>query len=305
MALELLAGPIAITDASGNVLTPANGDFAFYDDGLGLCSYDSTLGGYCIVQLDGRAYLRSNKTRAHRYAIDLQRPGEYLAHDSLAEDALYIFEKRAGVVGALLLDGGTNFVVDIQARAVDRYLNVLNNAVRFKPLDNSGSWTNEATLTGAGSGKPTLSRTRIDGVLCLVYSGGLVVFYDAIAKAQYSGNATIGANAGAWYSPKHNVFVAMAANQLKVFANAVRPSALSNPVAETPLAKGKVSRVKVRLTGAAGEACADETIAWSMTGAGSLAFSQSQTGADGWAYNDYRAPVVSIGSATINAEARF
>lgn len=305
MALELLAGPFAIADAEATVLTPSNGQFAFYDDALGLCTYDATLGGYCIIQLDGAAYLRSDSDRANRYTVDLQRPGEYLVHESLDEGKLYLFDKRAGVFGALLLSGGTNFVHDIQARALDRYLNVLNNSVRFKPLDNSGSWTTEATLSGAGSGAPAVSRTRVEGVLCLVYTDGQVVYYDVNAKAQHAGGAAIGANSGAWYSPKHDVFIALVANQVRVFANAVRPAALSNPVAETPLTKGKVSRVKVRLTGSAGEACANELIGWSMTGAGSLANSQSSTDADGWSYNDYRAPVTGLGSATINAEARF
>ena len=305
MALELLAGPFAVTDALGTVLLPENQQFAFYDDALGLCSYNATLDGYCIIQLDGRAYLRSNAARANRFVVDLQRPGEYLVHESLDEGMLYLFDKRAGVFGALLLSGGTNFVRDIQARALDRYLNVLNNAVRFKPLDNSGSWTTEATLSGTGSGYPAVSRTRIDGVLCLVYTDGQVVYYNVNAKAQHAGGAAIGANSGAWYSPKHDVFIALVANQVKIFANAVRPAALSNPVAETPLTKGKVSRVKVRLTGADGEACANELIGWSMAGVGSLANNQSTTDADGWSYNDYRAPVIGLGSATINAEARF
>ena len=191
MALELLAGPFAVTDALGTVLLPENQQFAFYDDALGLCSYNATLDGYCIIQLDGRAYLRSNAARANRFVVDLQRPGEYLVHESLDEGMLYLFDKRAGVFGALLLSGGTNFVRDIQARALDRYLNVLNNAVRFKPLDNSGSWTTEATLSGTGSGYPAVSRTRIDGVLCLVYTDGQVVYYNVNAKAQHAGGAAI------------------------------------------------------------------------------------------------------------------
>lgn len=305
MALELLAGPFAIADEEANVLTPSSGQFAFYDDALGLCTYDADLGGYSIIQLDGTAYLRSDTDRANRYAVDLQRPGEYLAHESLAEGKLYVFDKRAGVFGDLLLSGGSNFVRDLQVRASDRYLNVASNAVRFKPLDNSGSWTTEATLINAGSGAPTISRSRIDGVLCLAYADGHIVYYDVFASEQSAGGANIGANSGAWYSAKHNIFVALVSHQIKVFANAVRPATLSNPAADTALTKGRVSRVKVLLLGSNAEACADEIVEWSMTGSGSLAEAQSVTDADGWAYNDYRAPVTSTGSATINAQVQF
>jgi hypothetical protein len=305
VALEVLAGPFAIVDGEANVLVPSIGQLAFYADGLGLCTYDASLGGYCIIQLDGTTYLRSDTLRPNQYTIDLQRPGEYLAHDSLFEAALYLFDKRAGVFGELVLSGATNFVVDIQVRASDRYLSVAGSAVRFKPLDNSGSWTSEATLVNAGSGAPTISRTRIDGVLCLAYANGAIVYYDAIAKEQKAGAAAIGANNGAWFSPKHNIIVALVDYEVKVFATVPRPAALSNPVVETALTRGKVSRVKVQLTGADGEVCANEIIAWSMTGDGELAYSQSTTDSNGWAYNDFRAPVTGAGSATINAEARF
>jgi hypothetical protein len=305
VALETLAGPLAIVNAAGTPLTISNGAAAFYDDALGLCTYSAALGGYSIVQLNGKTYMRCETSRANRYTLDLQRPGEYLVHASLFEDALYTFDKRAGVFGELLLSGGTNFVLDLQVRAADRYLNVLNNAVRFKPLDNSGSWSTEATLTDAGSGQPTVSRTRKAGVLCFVYTDGHVVYYDTVNKAQSAGKARLGTNSGAWYSPKRDVFVAIVSNQLKVFANAIRPAALSNPVAVTPFTRGKVSQVKVQLTGSTAEPCPGEIIEWSMTGVGSLAAAQSVTDADGWAYNDYLAPADGVGSATIDAMVQF
>jgi hypothetical protein len=305
VALELLAGPTTIVNAAAATLTPSNGAAAFYDDAVGLFAYDVPSGGYIVAQLNGQAYLRSNIGSAPKYVLDLQRPGEYLAQQGPAWQKLYVWDKRAGVFGDLLLSGGINFVVDLQARAADRYLNVLNSAVRFKPLDNSGAWTTEATLTNAGSSQPTLSRTRQTGVLCLAYADGHIVYYDAIAKAQASGWANIGANSGAWYSPKHNIFVAIAANKLKVFAYAVRPAALGNPQAIAALTRGKVSRIKAQLTGSNGEACAGEIIEWSMSGDGALTAAQSETDQDGWAYNDFLAPATSSGGATINAQVRF
>lgn len=303
--LELLAGPFAVTNGGGATITPSNGASAFYDDALGFCCYNGTLGGYAIAQLDGVAYLRSAQARANRFTLDLQNPGKYLVHASLFEDALYTFDKHAGTFGELLLSGGTNFVHDLQARASDRYLYVLNNAVQFKPLDGTGSWTTEATLTNNGSGTPTLSRTRVNGVLCLAYDDGHIIFYDTIEREQRAGAARIGANSGAWYSPKHDVLVAIVSNQIKIFANAVRPAALSNPVAVSALTQGRVSRVKVQLTGAQSETCEGEIIEWSVTGVGSVALVQSETDADGWAYNDYLAPVSGTGSATIQAEVKF
>ena len=303
--LELLAGPYAITNGGGAAITPDNQRRAFYDDALGLCLYDATLDGYAIAQLDGTAYLRSAQSRGWLFTLDLQQRGEMLVHYSIAEEELYTFNKHAGTIGELLLSGGTNFVVDLLARATDRWLNVLNSAVRFKPLDNSGSWTTEATLTHAGSGTPTLSLTANHNVVCLIYLDGHIVFYDFVAKVQVNGWANLGANSGAWHSPAHDIFVAIVSNQIKVFANAVRPAALSNPVAVTALTQGRVSRVKVQLLGAQSEACAGELIDWSVTGVGSLAAVQSVTNADGWAYADYLAPVSATGSATINAQAQF
>jgi hypothetical protein len=304
VALETLAGPLAIVNAAGTPLTISTGAAAFYDDALGLCTYSAALGGYSIVQLNGKTYLRAELQIAPKYVLDLQRPGEYLAQGP-ASEKLYVFDKRAGVFGELLLSGGTNFVVELQVRASDRYLNISGTAVRFKPLDNSGSWTTEATLTDAGSGQPAVSRTRKAGVLCFVYTDGHVVYYDAVNKAQSAGKARLGTNSGAWYSPKRDMFVAIVSNQLQVYANAIRPAALSNPAAVTPFTRGKVSQVKVQLTGSNAEACAGEIIEWSMTGAGSLAAAQSETDADGWAYNDYLAPADGVGSATIDAQVQF
>jgi hypothetical protein len=263
------------------------------------------LGGHAIAQLDGVAYLRAVQARENQFTLDLQHYGERLIHASLFEDELYTFDKQAGTFGELLLSGGTNFVHDLQARAIDRYLYVLNNVVYFKPLDASGLWMPEATITNAGSGKPTFSLTTDRDVLCFAYPTGPIVFYDVAAKAQASGRGYIGANSGAWYSPKHDVFVAIISNSIKVFANAVRPATLSNPVAISALTQGRVSRIKVQLLGANAEACVDEIVEWSMTGSGSLADGQSETDAEGWAYNDYLAPVTSTGSATISAAVKF
>lgn len=315
--LELLSGPNAIyrglapgspVDALTDV---AETQRAFYDDSLGLCSYSLTLGGYCIVQLDGAAYLRSDQARANVFTLDLQQPGEWLIHASLFEDALYEFDKRAGTFGALVLSGATGDMSNIHVRAADRYLSALSGFVQFRPLDLSAAFVTEATLTGAGSGRPTWSRTRDANVLALVYTGGELVYYDVAAQAQAAGGGNLGANAGAWYSVKHDVFVALASDAVKVFANAVRPASLSNPAAVDAIVQGRVSQVRVRLLGADSDACAGELVNWSITaGDGSLKHAQSETDADGYAYNDYIAPVSGgagspFGSVTIQAQVAF
>lgn len=290
----------------------ATGMSAFYDDSLGICSYSGTLGGYCLAQLDGIAHLRSYQPRANRFSLDMQRAGQWIVHASLFETALYEFDKSAGTFGALILDTGvTSDMTNLCVRATDRYLEVINGVVQQRPLDLSTAASTEATLTGAGSGRPTVSRTRAADIIALAYNDGPVLYYDVAAQAQASGSANLGANDGAWYSPKHDIFVAIASHAVKVFANAVRPSSLANPVAVSPLTQGRVSQVKVRLLGSNADPCVGELVDWSITaGSGSLAEAQSTTDADGYAYNDYIAPVSGgagspFGSVTIQAQVLF
>jgi hypothetical protein len=139
----------------------------------------------------------------------------------------------------------------------------------------------------------TGTRTLDDNVLAIAHENGTIIYYDVEAAAQVGGVSYIGSNQGAWYSPKHDVFIARTtASELKVYASAVRPSSLSNPVAVSAIAQGRVSQVRVRLLGANSDACEGELVAWSLT-AGSVALpvAQRTTDADGYGYNNYLAPV--------------
>jgi hypothetical protein len=295
-----------LTDTANNVS-------AFYDDSLGWCSYSGSLGGYCITQLDGATYLRSYQPRANKFAIDMQRPGEYVIHSSLFEDALYEFDKRAGLAGTLILSGAVAAFGQAQVRAADRWLYVLATQLQSRPLDFSGAWTTETSLTGTSGSLATWSRTRAPNVLAIAHENGTIVYYDVNAQAQVGGVSHIAANQGAWYSPKHDIFVARtAAHEIKVYANAVRPSSLSNPaVVTTALTQGRVSSVRVRLLGSNSDACEGELVDWSITaGSGSLALAQSTTDEDGYAYNDYIAPVSGgagspFGNVTIQAQVLY
>lgn len=294
---------------TGDVLTDVSSGIAmaaFYDDGLGLCSFSAILGGYCLVQLDGTAYLRSAQARANRFALDMQRPGEWIIHASLFEDAMYEFHKVPGTLGPLVISTGvTADMSNLLVRCEDRYLEVISGNIQFRPLDLSAAAVTEAVMS-AGSGRPTASRTRAPNVIALAYSTGPVVYYDVVNRVQVGTVSNIGTNDGAWYSLKHDIFVAMLTHQIKVFANTVRPASLSNPAALTTVAQAHVSEVRVRLLGANADACASELVNWSITvGSGALKLAQSETDANGYAYNEYVAPVGTTGSVTIQAQVLF
>lgn len=316
MALELVSGPNTIYDfqVSGSPLIPltvSTGQNAFYTDGIGLCTYSAST--YWVVQLDGTACARGYQLSSYPFTLDLLRPGEYIVHPAVFDDRIYEFDKRSGTIGDLIINTGIiGDLYQITVRASDRYLQIVNSLVRYRPFNLSAAFVNEATLTGAGSGLATVSRTANERVLAVVWPSGEVLYYDVVAKAQVSGSANIGVNVGAWYSLKHDIFVALStANTMKIFANAPRPSSLSNPVAITPLTQGRVSQVRVRLLGSNNEACPDELVDWSITaGVGALVRAQSTTDASGYAYNDYVAPVTGgagspYGNATIQAQVLF
>lgn len=282
---------------------------AFYDDSLGLVSYSPTLGGYCLVQLDGTTHLRSAQNRGNRFTLDLQRAGGWIMHDSLFENALYLLNKNAGTFGDLVIDTGvTADMTNLLVRCSDRYLEVISGTLSARPLDLSTSAATEATLTNAGTGRPTVSRTKAANVVALVYPNGPIVYYDVVARAQAQGSANIGANDGAWYSVKHDIFIAIASHAVKVFANAVKPASLSNPSAVDSIVQGRVSKVRVRLLGANADPCVGELIDWSITaGLGALASTQSTTDEDGYAYNEFIGPLTGgsgspFGSVTIQAQ---
>ncbi|WP_042886352.1 hypothetical protein [Cupriavidus necator] len=307
MALELLAGPFNIV-ANGSLVTdPSAGGSALYDDDIGLYTFSFAKGGLHVVQLDGHAYLRAAQARANAFALDLQNPGEYLVHDSSEESRLYKFNKRAATFGDLVLGSeATGYVVGAQVRTPDRYLHFAGTNVQSKPLTLVGSWAYEASLSGAAIGdSATISRTRDTNVLAVAFGNGTVVFYDWVKKTQVGGVAFIGANVGAWYSPRHDIFVALVGAQLTVFASSPRPATISDPVAVTPLAKGRASSIKTRVLGSNSEPCKDETVDWALIGPGALELLQSATDSNGWAWNTYIAPNAAGGMPTITAEVKF
>lgn len=314
--LELLAGPFDIIDLDGNPVgadDPLQVEDFYYDDDLGLMFSEGQLTETIwIIQLDGTAACRSMWFA--RFIPDIQNEsiGRYLATDPPYENHLYTYSKKNGVYTETLLTiAGVTPLKDIQVRADERYLGIKSSSpdkVRWSALDMSTQDTEEATLTGNGTGRPVWSRTRDLDIMALAYANGNIIFYDHIQKQQAAGASFIGDNLGAWYSARHNIWVKLTTSyQLEVYANAPRPSSLSNPAGDQPL-RGRMTTYTVQLLGAQSEPCVGELINWSLGGgdAGELKHTQSTTDANGNASIDYFAPVVgALGSVTIKAEFKF
>lgn len=314
--LELLAGPFDVKDLDGNILdmdSPSQVEDFYYDDDLGLMFSEGwQTETIWIIQLDGTATYRSMWFA--RFIPDIQNEsiGRYLATDPPYENHLYTYSKKNGVYTETLLTiAGVTPLKDIQVRADGRYLGIKSsspNKVRWSALDMSTQDTEEATLTGNGTGRPAWSRTRELDIMALAYQNGNIIYYDHVQKQQASGASFIGDNLGAWYSSRHNIWVKLTTSyQLEVYANTPRPHSLSNPTGDQPL-RGRMTTYSVQLLGDLGEPCAGELINWSL-GAGSpgeLKHTQSTTDANGNASIDYFAPVVDpLGDVTIKAEFKY
>ena len=298
--LELLAGPFPVVDGAGDAVSLSEGQFdqtALYDDATGLASYSADLGGFCVTQIDGTTYLRSAMTRANSYVLDL--PGnDWLLISALFNDLIYTLNKATGVLGTVLLDGeDVNSVIDILARAPDRFITVARQKVRARPLDLSSAFSDEYTLSGpptSGTSQATLSRTKNTDVLCITYATGQVVYYNWRTLAQVGGVSYLPTNTGAWYSAKHDVFVVLTGtttNAISIYANAAIPAAISAPAAAPTLKRGRRSTISVTVTGANGEPCKGELIDWALDGPGTLLAEQSETDESGVASAGYVAPL--------------
>jgi hypothetical protein len=315
MALELLAGPFTVRDADDNTISVSEdvggGPVSQYDDLLGLVVY-SDLGGYCTVQLDGVAHLRSAAPRANLYLLDLTTLADWIFVEGLFMDKAYGFDRKAGTFDfdGLILDapGVAAGFSGIRAMTADRWLGATGPQVRAWPLDLSDTYTVEATLSGApASGIASFSRYKKSTQVCLIYRTGEVLFYDFESMEQLTGKAYVGANNGAWYSPKYDVFVVLTGtttNAVSIFASRPRPASITDPVA-TAVTKGHVSTVAVSVLGADDEPCPGEVIEWSIDGPGYLSAARSTTDDDGVAEVLYAAPFATSPSPTITATLRF
>lgn len=304
MALELVAGPFPLQTLAEVAVTDLEIAFkkASYDDAIGVFAYSAVMAGLCVIQLDGTVCLRSKQNRANGIALDLQEQNGFLIHDSLFENGIRKLHtgSMTGDITAIFEDEATNFVESVHVRCADRYLKFGSGTIQYKPLDLTGSWTTECTIsrTSGFSSHQNVSRTKKKDILAFVYDTGEVIFYNHVLKQQLPEHSYIGVNAAAWYSPKYDIYVALQSDDtVVIYANEVAPATLSDAEAITPITRGQVSKVKVQLLGSNSEPCVGELVNWSVSGAGTLLASQSKTDADGYAWNSC---VVSP-SATVSA----
>lgn len=307
--LEQLAGPFDFRDENGAALSAGAGDETVWDDDVGLISH-MMIGGqpcYTVSQLDGMTHIRSTYDRARALVHDV--PGAaLLAKLWLARDALLVFDKAAGTYGATITSGGTNYVNDLMARVPDRYLRARYSRIDTMTFAAPNVLTPEFTFLGGLGTDATISRTEEHDVLCVVWSEpGVVTHYNYVTKQEVRARQYLPAgHKKAWYSPRHKIFIVLDADRrLRVYATTVRPEAISAPESLTPLARGRKSILRARLTGSNGEACPHEHIAWTLDGPGLLGAAQTLTDADGYAEVDYYAPLDLPASPAITAGMTF
>lgn len=312
MALELLAGPISFS--VDGVSLPTWGAYyqQTYIQGIGLISLgvnpSGQPGGTYVAQLDGAAMFRSPFAWGAGSLIlvpDLRKDtgiamwdGNYSDFDAIA-CAPYPTPWLTTAAGASVAS----------CVLPDRFLKIVWDKALWSGLTDSVNYVEEyAFTTNPPTGDATVSRTNKPGVICLAWRAeGQIRFYDTVNRIQVGETIYLGESFDAcWYIRKWDIFLTLESNQLKVFANVVRPSSLSNPVALSAIAPGLVTQMQVRLLGAQNEPCVGEIINWAITsGDGFLVASQSETDENGYAQIGYACPVGSSGSATIAAEVDF
>lgn len=323
MALELLAGPFTIKALDG---VPVDGATLSSVTQRG---YDEDVGFMCnssaktyTVSMDGIGVVLSDTDKVS-YCIDLSDyplrvSRKYQVVDTLFEDKVYKYNKYAGVrQGLPVYSGGTLDTYNIRIKLPDRYLGVINGGVYFKPLSLTppsvngtleatvvkGTWAGAATLSQI----PTVSVTRDLAVLAFAYIDGQIVYYNHVTKAQVGRVDMIGANKGAWYNERHNIWVKWGTDdKISVYAVTPVPYSITTPAGAAPL-KGKTQVYSVTVKGQHEELVTDELIDWTLSGGsvGSLERAQSKTSSLGVASIRYIAPTNTVGSATLIAELRF
>lgn len=344
--MQLLSGPNTVDRVDDlRLVIPAAPGSAFWDDEMGLCvigdytTIDDTFGygpNYFVAQMDGTAGARG---KAEHGAILLDMSGDATAYEfnifntyfdadlGTAVGDVLGFDKRTGTYEdkRIAKNAGLFSYQAPHVRLNDRLLRIAGPSIYKRALDGSDlDWVLENTLTPTSSldpiydypGVPQVSRTKHDGVVAIIYPAGGVLYYNVNTGVQVSTwVGRIGVNDAAWYSARHDVFVAMTKlsadgfytdSELRIYANAVLPYSIVGPVAAGLLTNGQVTQVHVRLLGEQNEPCVNELVEWSITaGDGALTVAQSVTDADGYAYTSYVAPVYAGVDPTIQAEVEF
>src|SRR6266705_5336966 len=304
MALEVLYGPVDIT-VDGVAVAGMGAGFTWLQ-GIGfLTVLDPTGGsyGFYAVQMDGAAQLRSDMSVGLVPVLDLRSARGLAVSDT---SSLYNFNWIAGYPDATaLLTPGVS-TAGIAVITVDRYLK-FSSGTPMQALEspNGVTFTAEYTFpTPAGYTFVNVSRGRTPTEVCITYTNGSLGqlrFYDVSLKKQIGETLYIGESFDScWYVPKYDVFVEIKNKQVKILANSINPSTLSNPTAITAVTAGRVSKLRVQLLGAQSEPCVGELVNWSIaSGSGSLSVPQSVTDVSGYAYADLIEAIGTSGSVVV------
>jgi len=141
-----------------------------------------------------------------------------------------------------------------------------------------------------------------------------IVTYDWQKRVEVLPRISLGIGAETvLYSPKWDIFISLHENtgnqELRIWSHEGEVSALTAPVALTPITAGNVSRITTTLTDDVGVGLPGRLIDWSITvGNGDLlgpTTPQSTTDEDGLAFIDYRALITGGVDPTIQASVTF
>jgi hypothetical protein len=312
--LELLAGPYSRLLSDGSA--PPDVSAMFWDDRLGIANWSRTGGSsYAITQLDGSAFTRAAAPTTMSHFILNQSTADWIFADQF-QRSVYYFDSNAGVIGdSLGFYGPVSSLADARILCSDRWLAAYKYSdgtfkVRSKALDLSGSWVDEAVITGATgtNGVSSVSKTSKNDEFYFTSIGGFSVKYNVTTK-QFDASTVsfMPTNKFCWYSPKLNVFVLVDANsKIQIYAATPKPNTISNPAAVGSFLRGQINTVRVRLLGSNNEPCPNELVNWMLTsGSGNLLTAQSTTDSSGYASAKYLAPLTGGSAPVIQAEVRF
>lgn len=316
MLSVVASNPIVAVD--GESLALAGNARAIWHEGIGLVALSeypaSTYPGELYaVQLDGKAVRLGGQraTGAHSW-------GGFGWGVATSEDASERFvAARAAVGWQRMILPATMPTGELHAgssSAQYSFAILPDRAIRYAVgrIDVSGwetvSATIEATLdTGGGTGAfgalapADLSAGR-SRWWAIDLPTGRVRLYDAIAKAEIAGYRTRLDDALdlASYSRKHDLFVAVKAGSLLVYAHEPVAATVEAPTVSAPIRAGSIRTVSARLLGADGEPCADRVITFTAT-AGAFERASTATDAAGTASAIYCAPFEGVSAVTVTA----
>jgi hypothetical protein len=330
MALKLLQGPIDFTpeptepDWVGIDVTYEEGVQTMWLDDIGIIGPPEIALGFAamtVTNLDGVFSPRSfgqGITSGSRITYDYHT-NKLLYWDNSINIPHTIEPLTGAIYNGIAESLGTT---QPSTRVPDRWLRVLGaSTIQYAPLTDT---TNSFVAEYVFSPSPSFSTgfcvvSPGPGTTVFIHSGradanGTICQYDWLNKTEVLPRRYVGATYEAvFYSRKFDIFIGWDFDplntdlgQLFIWANEFEPTALSAPVAVTPITQGRVSTIQTTLTDSEGQPVPDRRIDWSITvGNGTLSTTQSVTDENGVAEVDYRAELSGGVDPTIQASLTY